>query len=125
MREELQLINEWRGTFRAKFERYGFKRKNKILLKDVIFMDEKKMVTDHIWMNATLGMQELGEIQQGQILEFKARVKKYRKGSITRNIPVSFDYELTRPTQWKFISAIDEVFLLLQIYLKKQLGKMC
>lgn len=123
MRDQLIPLNEWRGTFRGTFERYGLKKGNKVtvLLKNIVFMDTQELVTDHIWMNDTLGMQNLTlqKLEKGQIVEFDARVQKYRKGSIARNIPVSYDFKLTRPTQWKLVSSIQQMSMLLNMLTKK------
>lgn len=119
MRHELEPLESWRGTWRGIFKRYGVKQGSKItvLFTTILLMDPDEgphIIADHIWANDTLGMQQLGDMEPGQAVEFDARVEKYRKGSIARGIPVSYDYRLSRPTQWKLIDPQDHLITLLQ-----------
>jgi hypothetical protein len=105
--------NEWRGTFRANYERHGTKRGRRtevtVLIKNVVWMgnetDAPEVVTDHVWLNDTVGMQMLGDLEQGTCLQFDARIKRYRKGSVRHGVPVEHDYKLSHPTRWFIVPA--------------------
>jgi hypothetical protein len=76
-----------------------------LLLKGVRFLGTDVEAADHIWFNETKGFQALGTLEQGEIVEFDARVKEYRKGywgnDWERQIehPPGFDYKLSHPTK--------------------------
>jgi hypothetical protein len=85
-----------------------------ILLKDIT--DETgQIVTDHQWFNMAKGFEQ-ADLKLGDLVEFRATVKKYIKGyeSKWENIlykPTKADYVLSRPTnirkldkQYSFLS---------------------
>ena len=93
MREELlNLGSDKRYTFIGMFERTGFKReyvnnsksmwvddydgvyKPTLLLKNLKLKESGKLVTDHLWLNYTKQFVKLGELIQGDILQFNGRV---------------------------------------------------
>jgi len=111
MRKGLENINGVRQKFIAVFERYGTKTNFKgypqktILLKNV--SNGIKIITDHIWFTMTKGFEALGELKQGDKLEFYARVKEYYKGyagykeEVQWEKPIELDYKLSHPTKIK------------------------
>jgi hypothetical protein len=106
MRKSLAKLNEVRTKFSAIFERYGTKvgwngyAERTILLKNV--SDGTRIVTDHIWFTLTKGFWELGELKQGDIVDFHARVKEYEKGYVNHREYIDqreIDYKLSHPTK--------------------------
>ena len=110
MRQQLEKIEDIRMTFIGIFERYGTKTnwngypENTILLKDVK-NSIGKIVTDHIWFSLTKGFQKLGKFENGDVIQFQARVKPYIKGYVGRNEfdmridERGIDYKLNNPTK--------------------------
>ena len=112
MRAKLKKIENTRKKFTAVFKRYGSKTnwhgfsEKTILLVDVKSNGKGKTVTEHIWFRMTKGFEKLGELKEGDILQFDARVKEYTKGykgCILDNWerPVEIDYKLNNPTKIK------------------------
>lgn len=71
-----------RHTFIATFERYGkkpgwFTPGNTALFKNVKLTDSEEILTDHIWLTVGKQLFELGELKQGDIIQFNARVGEY------------------------------------------------
>jgi len=108
MRKKLKTIEGFRKKFRGKFVRFGTKSGwegreiTTLLLEDVVDLETKKKVTDHIWFTYTKGFQQL-ELKEGCIVEFNARVKKYVKGykGYREDVykPVEIDYKLSHPSK--------------------------
>jgi hypothetical protein len=107
MREELEKIENERGTFIGTFVRTGIKidfghEKQTILLKNV---KDKigNLVTDHLWFNLTKGFEVL-QLIENDVVQFDARVKSYEKGYKGR-IDGEYwdfsetDYKLSHPTK--------------------------
>lgn len=106
MRKQLKKLDEIRDTFSGTLVRIGTKNgwnkvEQTILLKDVKNKDGI-IVTDHLWFNYTKGFQALGLLQEGDIIEFCARVKRYIKGyqGYREDVfkPIETDYKLSYPT---------------------------
>lgn len=113
MRVDLVDLEKTRSEFCCLFERYGSKNGNKttVLFKTVLLIDSNDrstMVCDHVWCNDTLGLQEL-DVKQGTAVSFRATVKRYRKGSVARGIPVSFDFRLERPSNFQVVDSVDHI----------------
>lgn len=107
MRKELKKISNVRTVFRGTFVRYGTKSGYKgpertLLLRDIISENGKQM-TDHLWFNLTKGFQSLGKLDEGDIIEFAARCRPYKKGykGYREDVynPVRLDYKLFHPTK--------------------------
>lgn len=110
MRQGLEKINGKRDIFTGIFERYGTKTNFKgynektILLKD-IKRGSKDIITDHVWFSMTKGFKALGELKEGDIIEFNARVREYRKGykgyreEAQFEHPIEIDYRLSHPSK--------------------------
>ena len=116
MRQQLEKIEDIRMTFIGIFERYGTKTnwngypENTILLRDVK-NSIGKIVTDHIWFSLTKGFQKLGKLENGDIIQFQARVKPYIKGYINHNNYIDereIDYKLNNPTKIEKIGNSNE-----------------
>ena len=115
MRKNLKALIEERKKFIGLFERYGTKSGwhgfpiKTILLKDI--SDDKCIVADHIWFTMTKGFEALGELKQGDKIEFCARVKEYYKGyagyreDVQIEKPIELDYKLSHPTKIKKITS--------------------
>lgn len=112
MRKELKKLQNIRKTFNGTFKRYGTKTnwhgfpEKTILLTDIMNMDGKK-VTEHVWFFMTKGFEKLGELKEGDSIQFDARVKEYFKGyngyrdEARWEKPVGKDYKLNNPTKIK------------------------
>jgi hypothetical protein len=109
VRKKLERFEEERMRFRGVFVRYGKKAARKgpdlttVLLKDVTIIANGQIVTDHVWFNCTKGFEALGTLQEGDVIEFDARVKTYVKGYFGRRLdvykPAELDYKLSHPTK--------------------------
>ena len=119
MREGLKRINGIRTKFIGVFERYGTKTNFKgypektILLKNI--KQGSKIVTEHIWFSMTKEFEALGELKQGEIVEFCARVKEYYKGyagykeEVQWEKPIEQDYKLSHPTKIRRYYELEQV----------------
>ena len=111
MREKLTEYIEVRGTFTGTFIRTGFKNGYKgpvetILLGNI--KDENGIIlTDHLWFNLTKGFEALGELEEGDIIQFNARCREYEKGykGYKDDVykPVEKYFKLSYPTKIKKI----------------------
>ena len=114
MRNELGKMNQTRCRFKGIFERYGKKTNYKgfpettVLLKEIRKGD--KIVSDHLWFSLTKGFQKLGELKQGDVVEFDARVTEYLKGykGYREDVdkPLETDYRLSFPTKFSKIMEV-------------------
>ena len=111
MREDLGDMNGRRLRFQGIFRRYGIKTsysiqqpmgfaKRTILLTDV--KRNGRVITDHLWFNLTKGFENLGELTEGDIIQFHARVRTYLKGYGGYDNK-ELDYKLSHPTKIKLI----------------------
>ena len=106
-RGKLKKINGERATFRGTFIRVGTKpgwtRLEKTILLENVQDASGRVVTGHLWFNYTKGFMALGKLNPGDVIQFDARVKAYRKGYQGRRDdvykPVSVDYKLSHPTK--------------------------
>jgi len=101
--QRLQFIGVFR-RFGIKTNWHGFPEKT-ILLNE-IKNKEEKIVSDHLWFNYTKGFQKLGELKEGDTIEFHARVRKYAKGYVNNREYIDereIDYKLSNPTKFKRI----------------------
>lgn len=111
MREALEKIENERLLFRATFERFGLKsayRGNPI--KTCLFVNitcGENTVADHVWFTCGIQFEKMN-LQQGDVVEFYARVTVYTKGYLGRRDifdapPPSYDYRLSNPSRVKKI----------------------
>ena len=109
MRKELENIEDIRGTFTEVFVRKGTKSGYKgplptLLLKDVRDINGK-YITDHLWFNYTKGFEKLGELKEGDKIQFDARSKVCEKGYKGYRMdvynPITIDYKLSHPSKVK------------------------
>lgn len=111
MRHKLKGIHRQRLRFEATFERYGEKPAFRgppittLLLTHVIRLDTGEVATDHLWFTETKGFAQLGNLQQGDKVQFDARVSQYVKGYRGRRAEelgeawYAIDYRLSFPTK--------------------------
>lgn len=111
MRQLLATSEDERRTYRAEFSRIGRKvgyqgySEETILLKNIIDVETRLVVADHIWFSYTKGFQKVN-LQEGVLVEFEARTKKYKKGYVNRKWKVNDqreDYKLSNPTKIKIV----------------------
>lgn len=109
MRKELAKEEGKRKKFKAAFDRVGKKvnyngySEETILLKNIVDLETNKIIADHIWFSYTQGFIK-ASIVVGDVVEFEARVKEYRKGYVNRNYKInntSKDFKLSNPTKIK------------------------
>ncbi len=95
-----------KGLYTGEFDKTGSKFGYKGRLDTVLLINIKDetghIVTDHQWFNMTKGFQQ-ADLQDGDLVELRATVKKYLKGYRGRreNVfdkPIRADYHLSRPT---------------------------
>ena len=107
MRKELSKLQEQRLVFTGIFDRYGTKTnwhgfpEKTVLLKDIRNHDGR-VVADHVWFNFTNQFKNLGDLTQGDKIEFHARVKEYTKGYVNYRRGIDereIDYKLSHPTR--------------------------
>ena len=111
-RKKLRRQEGQRKRFSGTFVRYGTKPAWSgpepditLLLKGVVMVETGELVTDHLWFNLTKGFEALGELSEGDVVYFDARVKSYRAGYRGRDIeralynPPRIDYKLSHPTK--------------------------
>ncbi|MBN9385342.1 MAG: hypothetical protein J0H74_31585 [Chitinophagaceae bacterium] len=107
MRQELKKIDEQRELFRGGFKKYGLKSGYKgHSMETVLLVDIRdgngNLICDHLWFNMTKGFEQLGALREGDMIQFEARVKKYRKGYVNQRAGIDqskFDYKLSHPTR--------------------------
>jgi len=107
MRQELKKIEQQRALFRGVFSKYGLKsgyggRSMETVLLVDIRDSNGKLICDHLWFNMTKGFEVLGTMREGDVIQFEARVKEYKKGYVNRRAGIDqsrSDYKLSHPTK--------------------------
>lgn len=111
MRKELARSEGERKKFRAQFSRLGKKTNFKgyseetILLKAIVDVETNDVVADHLWCSLTKSFEKL-VLKEGDIIEFEARVKVYKKGYVNSRYQINNskkDFKLSHPTKIKVI----------------------
>ncbi len=109
MRKELAAEEGKRKKFKAVFSRIGKKVNYKgyseetILLKNIVDLESQKIIADHVWLSYTQSFIK-ALLKAGDIIEFEARVKEYRKGYVNKNYKINNstkDLKLSNPTKIK------------------------
>jgi phosphoribulokinase len=107
MRRALAEQDGERKKFQAIFVKFGRKTNYRghseetVLLKNIIDVENKKIVADHLWFTYTKNFQQV-PMTDGSHIEFEARIKKYNKGYINRRYKIdnrTTDYKLSHPTK--------------------------
>jgi hypothetical protein len=105
-----------RGTFRARFARFGEKRgfDGRAPVPTALFYDVRdecgEIVTDHLWFTVGLQMKALA-LQSGDVVVFEARVSSYWKGYVSGRYdddnwqPRQKDYRLSYPTKLRKVAS--------------------
>ena len=109
MRKQLKKLLGVRGKFTGKVERFGTKETRWEIYETLLLVDVKndagKIIADHVWL--TIGKRiSSAQLEEGDIVSFKARVTGYEKGYKGRNLevigkPIETDYRLSCPTKIK------------------------
>lgn len=108
MRKKLKAINNVRSTFTMTFSRYGTMTnwngfpERTYLFKDIRDKDGN-ILTDHLWIKDGKRIAALGELKEGDVIQFDARVMPYRKVAykIDRWYEHETDYTLKFPTNFR------------------------
>ena len=96
-----------RKKFQATFVRFGKKTnyhgfaEETVLLKNIVDLQNNKIVTEHVWFSYTKSFQHISLIA-GMHIEFEARIKKYVKGYKNSRYKIdqrTEDYKLSHPTK--------------------------
>ena len=111
MRKELKNIDDFRGKFSGTFSRFGQKINwngfpETTLLLINIKDSNNNIICDHLWFNLTKKFEKLGELKEGDNIEFEARVSEYYKGYINHREGIhekELDYKLSYPSKIKKI----------------------
>ena len=106
MRKNLEVCNGDRLRFEGVVSRFGWKNGYKgplrtLLLRDVVFVEDGRDATGHLWFTCGKWSEELGV---GDRIRFDARIDEYEKGykgwrEDVWDAPVERDYRLVRPTK--------------------------
>ena len=111
MRRALAKREGQRKKFQAIFSKIGKKINYKgyseptILLTEIIEFDTQDRVCDHLWFSYTKGFEAVG-MEEGDLIEFEARIKEYKKGYVNRRYSINnqkSDFRLSHPTKVKLI----------------------
>ena len=128
MRDQLKAINGIRTRFVGAFVRYGKKSAYKgpdlttVLLQNIRAIGTGESMTDHLWFSLTKGFESLGELQEGDEIQFDARVTSYIKGYRGWNEerawenPPRTDYRLSHPTKFAKVNQTKYVAPMLTPY---------
>lgn len=96
-----------RKKFQATFVRFGKKTnyhghtEETVLLKNIIDVENQKIIADHVWFSYTKNFQQIS-LTGGSHIVFEARIKKYNKGYVNRHYKIDrrkTDYKLSHPTK--------------------------
>jgi hypothetical protein len=107
MRKALAEEEGERKKFQATFVKFGKKTNYRghseetVLLKNIVDVESKKIVADHVWFTYTKSFQRI-QMKGGSPIEFEARIKKYNKGYVNRHFKIdnrTTDYKLSHPTK--------------------------
>lgn len=98
MRKNLQILHNKKIRVRGKVHRFGKKPPNvtTICLTDIYDM-ENHFLTSHVWISQGKRVEDL---QVGDIVEFNAIVKPYRKANKT------YDFRLSYPSQIEKVNRV-------------------
>ena len=112
MRRQLKARDGDRLTFRGVFVRYGKKPawrgpepKTTLLFRKIIEVESGQIVAEHLWFNETKRFKAMGNLVEGDVIQFDARVTPYRKGYWGRDWerqienPPGWNYKLSYPTK--------------------------
>ena len=107
MRAKLEKLDAQRDTFTGMFKKYGTKTGYRGPATETILLvnirDKKgSFICDHLWFNLTKGFEKLGNLKEGDAIQFDARVGKYKKGYVNRKAGIdqtAVDYKLSHPTK--------------------------
>jgi hypothetical protein len=107
VRRALATQDGERKKFQATFVKLGKKRNylgfsdETILFRDIIDLEQNKIVTEHVWFTYTKNFQAI-PLEEGMQIVFEARIKKYIKGYKNTKYKVDqrrVDYKLSHPTK--------------------------
>jgi hypothetical protein len=117
MRFSLEGLEGKRLMFIATFWHYGtfqtYRGAGRTILLKCIRDVKGRLLADHVWINYTPSFDLAGELRQGDIVTFDARVGKYIKGYFGERIedrlahPACEDYRLNYPHNVKKIGTRD------------------
>jgi hypothetical protein len=104
MRKKLRDQENKRTRFRGTFVRMGTKPgwqgkpEQTVLFQHIVEIESGQLVADHLWFNFTKGFQTIAPLIEGDVIEFDARIKSYRKGYWGHNEARSVE----NPPRWDY-----------------------
>jgi hypothetical protein len=130
VRFELAPFNGQRRKFTATFVQLGLKACFKgrpptwtVLLADIVDVESKRMISDHLWLNLTKRFEAV-ELDYQDRISFEARVTTYEKGYFGHREdvfkPFGVDYKLSYPTKFVRIEPQTDLELLRGQYERAQ-----
>ncbi len=116
MRNNLRQLKGQRTRFCGRFKRYGVQPKLVLPPERTFVLEDIQtaagvILADHLWFSLNQSFASLGELQEGQVIEFDARVTEYEKrlfqGKPERRMARSgsggTDYRLSYPTNIRIV----------------------
>jgi hypothetical protein len=112
VRKVLAKAEGERKKFSGIFSRLGKKTnyqgysEDTILLINIIDLETKQIVADHLWFSYTKSFEKIS-LSEGVVVEFEARVKEYKKGYVNSRYKINQsrkDFKLSHPTKIRIIS---------------------
>lgn len=106
MRKSLAKIGDKeRHVFTGDYGAIGYKRNfghymPTLMLKNIKM--DGQFLTDHLWFNYTKSFAKLGQLQEGDQVQFNGRVNSYTKGYYLG--PQQVDYDIERPTKIRLLT---------------------
>lgn len=109
MRKHLRKHMGHRLYCRARFQKFGLKgcspyQIETVAITEIARADTGEFLDGHLWLTDTKEFRALGQLNEGDLVEFYATVASYEKGYQGWNIekllqcPRSIDYTLVKPT---------------------------
>jgi hypothetical protein len=106
LKKDTGVRKRFTGVFVKTGKKINFKgySEDTLLLKNIVDVESKEVVADHVWFTYTKGFDALGTLGEGVRLEFDARIKEYTKGYVNKALGINnqkHDYKLSNPTKIK------------------------
>lgn len=110
MLKGVKVVENERKQVTGVFVRYGTKNGYTGVEKTLLFKDIKdlkgNLISSNVWLNSTKGLEDLGELKEGELLTFTVRCKKgYTQYRTKRNKTNEKEYVLSHPLK---ISKLNE-----------------
>lgn len=113
LRKDTGIRKRFTGVFVKRGKKINFKgySEDTLLLTNILDVERKEIVANHVWFTYTKGFDALGTLREGACLEFDARIKEYTKGYVNKALGINnqkHDYRLSNPTKIKLLMVINK-----------------